>query len=251
MGALGHYLEAAGIPTTQISLVREHTVALSPPRALWVPFMLGRPFGVPDDAAFQRKVLLAALRLLKRPSGPVLEDFPEDAPHAGLAEVPPDLVCPVSFPRLASGGSLAGRFVDEVAQLEPWHDVALRHRGRTTLGITGLQPAGIAAYLVSWLSDRSDVPQQSYRAGLSSAEALKFCFDELKAFYYEAKAVQPGRHTSASVQDWFWFETAAGQVFLEIRARAARSDDPALKALAGLGLVPRAVDVALKARETR
>jgi hypothetical protein len=178
VGALGHYLEAEGIPTTQISLVREHTVALSPPRALWVPFMLGRPFGVPDDSAFQRKVVLAALQLLERPAGPVLEDFPEDAPHAGLVEAPEDLVCPVSFPRLASEGSLAQRFVDEVAQLEAWHEVAVTHRGRTTLGVTGLAPAQLAAYLASWLT----APASGYRADVSAAEALKFCFDELKAF---------------------------------------------------------------------
>ncbi len=247
MGALGHYLEAEGIPTTQISLVREHTVALSPPRALWVPFMLGRPFGVPDDSAFQRKVVLAALQLLERPAGPVLEDFPEDAPHAGLAEVPEDLVCPVSFPRLASEGGLAQRFVDEVAQLEAWYEVAVTHRGRTTLGVTGLAPAQLAAYLASWLTD---TPASGYRADVSVAEALKFCFDELKAFYYEAKSVQPGRHTSASVQDWFWFETAAGQAFLQIRSHALASTDAGVKALAGQSLVPRAVDIALKARAT-
>ena len=64
MGALGHFLEEEGVPTTQISLVREHTAAMNPPRALWVPFILGRPFGVPNDPAFQRRVLLAVLGLL-------------------------------------------------------------------------------------------------------------------------------------------------------------------------------------------
>ena len=36
---------------------------MRPPRTLWVPFPLGRPFGVPDNPAFQRKVLVAALAL--------------------------------------------------------------------------------------------------------------------------------------------------------------------------------------------
>lgn len=247
MSALGHYLEAEGIPTTQISLVREHTVALSPPRALWVPFMLGRPFGVPGNAEFQRKVILAALQLLERPSGPVLEDFPEDAPHEGLVEIPSDLVCPVSFPSLGTQGSLAERFFDEVEQLGAWHDVAGKLRGRTTLGVTGLTPAQIAAYLVPWLTD---TPQSGYRENVSAAQALKFCFDELKAYYYEAKSVQPGRHTSVSIQDWFWFETAAGQALLDIRARAVASTDETIKALAGQSLVPRAVDAAIKSRQS-
>ena len=80
MSALGHYLEAKGLPTTQISLVRMHTEVIQPPRALWVPFELGRPFGTPGEAAFQRRVISAALALFERESGPVLEDFPEDAP---------------------------------------------------------------------------------------------------------------------------------------------------------------------------
>ena len=66
--------------TTQISLIREHTERIRPPRALWVPFELGRPLGVPDDEAFQIRVLLHALKLLEARSGPVLEDFPEEAP---------------------------------------------------------------------------------------------------------------------------------------------------------------------------
>ena len=72
MSAVGHYLEQAGIATVQISLVREHTAALNAPRALWVPFMLGRPFGAPGDSAFQRRVLVSALQLLTRSDGPVL-----------------------------------------------------------------------------------------------------------------------------------------------------------------------------------
>lgn len=78
MGGLAHYLEDEGIPTTQISLIREHTTTMRPPRALWVPFPLGRPFGAPDDPALQRRTLLAALKLLEADAGPVLDDFPVD-----------------------------------------------------------------------------------------------------------------------------------------------------------------------------
>ena len=81
MSALGHYLEEEGIPTVAISLIRAQTEKTKPPRALWVPFELGRPFGPPSNAAFQKRVILAALRLLERERGPVIiEDFPEDYP---------------------------------------------------------------------------------------------------------------------------------------------------------------------------
>ena len=64
MGALGHFLEREGLATTGISLVREHTEKVRPPRALWVTFELGRPLGRPDDPPFQQRVVRAALDLL-------------------------------------------------------------------------------------------------------------------------------------------------------------------------------------------
>jgi hypothetical protein len=222
VGALGHYLEAAGIPTTQISLVREHTVALAPPRALWVPFMLGRPFGAPNDAPFQTQVLLTALQLFEREAGPVLEDFAHDAPHQQLTPPPQNLACPVSFPRLQA--------TDEVA---------VRHRGRTTLGVTGLPPAKLATYLGQWLGPQ---PPQPFRSDITPGVALKQACDELKAFYLEAKSVQPGTHTAASMQDWFWHNTALGRAIVQIRGIAARCSEPTVKAVAVQSLIPRAVE---------
>ena len=223
--------------------MREHTKALAPPRALWVPFMLGRPFGVPNDAAFQHKVLLAALQLLERESGPVLEDFPQDAPHQKLTPAPENLVCPVSFPKMKSEGTLAEMLDDEVVQLQAWHEVATKLRGRTTLGVTGLSPLQLADYLKAWLNHRAPQP---FRNDISPGVALKQACDELNAFYLEAKSVQPGEHSAASVQNWFWLETALGKAIVEIRGIAANSTEPSVKAVAGMSLIPRTIETFLK-----
>ena len=223
--------------------MREHTEALAPPRSLWVPFMLGRPFGVPNDAAFQRKVLLAALQLLERECGPVIEDFAEDAPAGKLTPAPENLVCPVSFPALKSEGTLAEKLDDEVAQLQAWHAVAARLRGRTTLGVTGLSPLQLADYLKAWLGSQ---PPPPFRADISAGDALKQACDELKAFYLEAKSVQPGEHSAASVQNWFWLETALGKAIVEMRGIAANSAEPSVKAVAGMSLIPRTIETVLK-----
>ena len=67
----------SGISTTSISLVREHTEKVKPPRALWVPFPFGHAFGRPNDPELQHRVLRAALDLLEEPVGPVLRELPD------------------------------------------------------------------------------------------------------------------------------------------------------------------------------
>ncbi len=82
MSALGHMIEEQGVATVAISLSRPHTENTKPPRALWVPFELGRPFGPPGDPAFQRREVLAALGMLDEGGGPVrIADFPDDDPR--------------------------------------------------------------------------------------------------------------------------------------------------------------------------
>lgn len=239
MSAVGHYLEQAGIATVQISLIREHTVALHAPRALWVPFMLGRPFGAPNDSAFQTRVLTSALELLTRTEGPVLEDFLDEAPADVLAPAIEGLICPVSFPKLATEGSIADRLAEEIGQLQAWHGLAMQARQKTKLGVTGRTPAELGAFLSSWLSDSPEI--LSTDSLLEPFVAIKFASDELKTFYYESKVVQPGQHSSLSVQHWFWFETTAGDLYLKLREKLARDGDPAFAGLATLSMVPRAV----------
>jgi hypothetical protein len=75
VGLLAAAIERAGITTTSISLLREVTEVIRPPRALFVPFPLGYPLGAPNDAALQHRVIAAALRLLERTDVPVLDEF--------------------------------------------------------------------------------------------------------------------------------------------------------------------------------
>ena len=239
MSAVGRYLEEFGIPTVQISLIREHTVAFNPPRALWVPFMLGRPFGAPTDTEFQKRVLKEALGLCEYDREPVIQDFQDDAPPDQLGYDDQQLVCPVSFPTQSKVGSLRERVISEVAQLQAWHEVSLQARGRTTLGVTGASPERLADFVTSWLG--SNPEQILHDPEQSAAVNVKFATDELKSFYFEAKLAQPGQHSAKSLQDWFWFETSGGEAFLALRAKFAAEGDPAFQGLATLSMVPRAV----------
>ena len=68
-------IERAGIATVSISLLREVTTVIKPPRALFVPFPMGHPLGAPNDAPLQHRIIAAALGLLERDGVPVLEEF--------------------------------------------------------------------------------------------------------------------------------------------------------------------------------
>jgi hypothetical protein len=83
VSALGHYLEEEGIATVAVVLIRPQAENTKPPRVLWVPFELGRPFGPPNDPTFQKRVVLTALGMLVEDGGPVrIIDFPDDDPRA-------------------------------------------------------------------------------------------------------------------------------------------------------------------------
>lgn len=238
MGALGHFLEREGIPTAQISLIREQTAAIKPPRALWVPFMLGRPFGAPDEPVFQRRVLHALLKLFEHSAGPVLEDFPEDAPARAGSDAGTAFACPVSFARAAvDDGDPGAAMLREISQLAPWYDLAKKRRGRSTVGISGLSIGDAAKHAASYLGTAPAAPY----AGLSAGVALKRACDDLKAYYYEAVAAQPGNLQAKDIERWFWQETAAARVFLEIQQVCLKSSDRSMLPLGRISLVPRAV----------
>lgn len=241
MGGLAHYLEDEELPTTHISLIREHTETMQPPRALWVPFELGRPFGVPNDAAWQTRVLRAVLELLEAPGGPVLADFPDDTP--AMSDGPEALVCPVSFPvpvsDLTDTERLDDTFQQEIRELRSWYDLGVTKNGRTTVGASGLDPEAIGAFVGTFL--HGDIPD-SPRDDIPELPLFKLVVEDLKAYYLEAIAAQPGQQTadSRTLANWFWQDTTAGTVLFTLQERWKESDDKRLQLFSQLLLVPRA-----------
>jgi len=75
VGLIQRAIEYAGITTVSISLLREITEKIGPPRALSVPFPLGYPLGEPHNPELQKRVMRAAFALLPRTDLPVLENF--------------------------------------------------------------------------------------------------------------------------------------------------------------------------------
>lgn len=70
-------IENSGIPTVSVSVLREITEKVTPPRVLFQDRALGHTLGDPHEAALQSRILEAALSLLKAPELPVAQDFQE------------------------------------------------------------------------------------------------------------------------------------------------------------------------------
>ena len=75
MGLIQSVIERQGIPTVSISLLREVTEKVAPPRVLYVDRPLGYPLGEAGNPERQNAILRAALGLLEETELPVRRDF--------------------------------------------------------------------------------------------------------------------------------------------------------------------------------
>lgn len=64
MGLIQREIEAQGIPTIGISIVRKFTEKVKPPRTVFLRWPFGHPLGEPFHVAQQRAVLTEALNAL-------------------------------------------------------------------------------------------------------------------------------------------------------------------------------------------
>ena len=234
MGVLSQYVErpvnegGAGIATVQVSLIKPVTEAVRPPRALWVPFPLGRPLGPPNRPDIQLDVLRQTLGLVDQPTAPALIDYPDIfyddiSPEEGWS-------CPVTFPTVepkTESDSLKAQLRTEAQLLRPWFDEGLRTRGRTTVGTSGKGADSIGEMLeilVTFSLDADMAIPDGYDHPMP--HLLRYLTADIRAFYSEAAISKPGARFPApeDLEEWFFLETVAGDVFYQVRERLLSSD---------------------------
>lgn len=229
---LARVFEQHGLATTSISLVREHTERVKPPRALFVPFPFGRPLGAPDDPIVQHGVMRAALGLLERCDTPVLVDY---AGGDGLLE--DDLNLPqASAVRSTVAAADAQDVTLEVTRLRPFYEQWVQqHGGRTNVGLSGVPQRrfrAIVRFLEAYLRDGTlDLPPEA-PAGLTPPQFLRWAVDDLKSFYLEARLAQRPDSSLQEINRWLWGETALGSLLRQVGERLRVVGDPKLDALA-------------------
>ena len=256
MGALGHFIEREGVATTSISLIREHSEYMNPPRALWVPFYLGRPLGVPNDPDFQRDVLRATLNLLPTLSEHSIVDYPIEAPEESFSDT---WACPVSF-ETPDTDSLSGRLRAEAQRLAPWWLETYRARNRTLVGASAPLPdestvelsvpqrIGMLAAVLLAVAESApiDAIPETLDESVSDLNwshqmlfLLRHIVQDLRCYYQEAVAAQPGELSAAkspshhALNDWFFNDTVLGEAIIEVGRRLTEAGDPRLRILRG------------------
>jgi hypothetical protein len=227
VGVLSRALERAGLVTVGITLVREHTEKVKPPRALWVPYPYGRPLGAPDDPRLQHGIIRAALDLYVAPVGPVMAEFPEQGGQGDL-----------TLPQASDAQPSATTGMDvafEVTTLRPYYEQWLaEHDGRTGVGISGIDQRrfrGAVRFLESFVrGEQADVTQRP--ADVKVEQYLRWIVDDLRAFYFEARMAQQPQASYQELYAWFWSETALASLLRAIRDHLKASGDPVLDQIA-------------------
>ena len=125
--------------------------------------------------------------------------------HSSLAsdeDTMAGMVCPIDLPTLpdatAPTSDMGQALLKEIHTLAPWYDLAVRTRGRTTVGPSGLTVEEAATFFAAFLEDQTE---PSPRDDLPKGRVLKLAYEDIKAYYGEAITAQPGSHTSQRVEE--------------------------------------------------
>jgi len=215
-------MEAPGLPTTTLVLLKEHAQRVKPPRALFVPFPYGFALGKADDPAFQHRVIAAALALLPATNAPVLAEFPE------AGDAPARLIQASALPRSNSDGDPA----DEITATRRYYLRWLEeHGGRTQVGLSGISQQRFRG-LVGFLQQCRDGVAEDYPEDYPERHAdkplpqfIRHAADDLKAFMIEARMAQRPQDGANQLQEWFWGETAVGHLLSSLAASLRERGD--------------------------
>ncbi len=205
-----------------LSLVREHSLRIKPPRTVWVPFPFGISVGHRNDVREQRAVLDLAFSTLTASEGPVLLDF--------IAADRPERAAPMQ----ASGVEVQAqaRSIDFVAEVE-----ATRDRVHPRTGVSHVDPKDYGA-LARWLvryaaGEESDFPGRS--AELELLAFIRLAVEDLRVMYARDRMQTLPDESSDDRQLWLLGATAFGVFLRTLRDHLEASDDPKIKA-AGFGI---------------
>ena len=211
--------------TVGVVFVKEHAERTKPPRMLWVPYAFGNALGRSGDPLIQHQVMKAAFDLLDAENGPVLEEFEDDT-------VPEPLLHASETAR--SDASKGLNPADELTSLRPYYERWVeKNGGRTAVGVSGVPQRrfrGMIRFLEAY-SAGEDTDYDGRREDVGVPQFIRYCVDDLKAFYYEARMEQRPGAKDSDIHEWYWSNTAMSGLIVKLAETMGQSDDPAVKAI--------------------
>ena len=212
--------------TTGIVLIEEHAERVKPPRMLAVPFNFGKALGKSGDREFQQTVLNATFDLLNRDQGPVLEQFETDTGPDKPITQGTQVTNSIKFTK--------GLVKEEVASIKNDYLEWLKENdGRTAFGLSGIERGNIdkilellEGYIEGHASDVSYKPSET-----SLANYIRYCVDDIKAYYYESRMAQRKDDGDHKIHEWFWSETAAGALVIRLAEKMKEDEDDEIKGM--------------------
>ncbi len=193
---------------------------------------------MPDNTAFQKRVLVALLRLLEAPEGPILEDFPEDEPENNEIT---KLACPENFSqnfiKYEETDAIQAAFRREMTAIRSWYDMGVARRNRTTVGVSGVNLDILGDFIYTFVEGEEPV---NPRGDIPLVYTLKLAVEDLKSYYVEGITSQPEQADASSqvLKDWFWDNTVAGKVLLMLKKVCEVSEDKTMSMMGAHFIVP-------------
>ena len=211
--------------TTGVVFVKEHAERTKPPRMLWVPYAFGNALGRAGDPLIQHQIMKAAFDLLDAENGPVLEEFEDET-------MPADLLQASGTERSDSAKGLNA--ADELTALRPYYERWVeKNGGRTAVGVSGVPQRrfrGIVRFLEGYTAGE-DTDFEGRPDGVGVPQFIRYCVDDLKAFYYEARMEQRPGADDIEIHEWYWGETAMSGMIVKLAEAMNQSEDPDVKAI--------------------
>ena len=191
--------------TVAIGSIRGQIYGTAPPRGLFCDFPLGRPLGVPDDPAFQRRVIERAFAMLER-TEPAVEDY-EIVIEDGETQ-------PLTCPLPARMDPDAHPAIDEAKGLRPAYDRAIAKYGNRAGAVRLLDADSIPAAIESFIRVAEGHPWK--QAGIPGIPAR--VSQDIRG-YYEMAAMEIADHTPAAWAGYRWFrdQTKTGEIIRQAR----------------------------------
>jgi hypothetical protein len=216
------------LSTVALSLIREHTEKVKPPRAVYVPFPLGLPLGHPGNLAEQQAVLELAFSTLAAPSGPVLAIYRDDVAADETGS-------PVQASEFAADDTAGGiDFATEVTLMRRYWEQRLAATGRSGVGLSKIAPQrfrGVVRFLESYAVD--PLADMAERPGdMPVPFFIRNCIEDLRVMYVEARLQTHPGESSTDRQRWLLGSTALGLMIRRLRDIMDASTDPKVKAAA-------------------